>query len=120
MEDQMFTIDESPDRVTATPAAAAHLRALAERRGAVTVLLSDGLARVMPEGGGLPQGAVRLGALADTVTVAADGGARTAWWRNRAEIDLTDSPSGAFTFALRPLTEPELYAAVACGPLPRY
>ncbi len=119
----MFTIDESPERVTATPAATAHLRALAERRGAVTVLLTDGLARIMPEGRGLPTGAVRLGAIADAVTVAADGGSRTAWWRNRAEIDLTDGSTdstGTFTFALRPLTEPELYAAVACGPLPRY
>ena len=31
----------------------------------------------------------------------------------------TDGSRG-ITFALRPLTEPELYAAVACGPLPRY
>jgi hypothetical protein len=119
----MFTVDESPDRVTATPAAAAHLRALADQRGAVTVLLTDDSARIVADDLGLPHGTVRLGHLADTVTVAADGRSRTAWWRNRAEIDLTEATLGdteAVTFALRPLTEPELYAAVACGPLPRY
>ena len=114
----LFTIDESPERVTATPAAAAHLQALAASSGSVTVLLSDGSARVMPAGRALPTGALRLGILGG-VAVAADAGARTPWWRNRAEIDLTDG-SGGITFALRPLTEPELYAAVACGPLPRY
>jgi hypothetical protein len=121
----MFTSDESPDRVSATPAAADHLRSLAQQRGPVTVLLRDDGAQVVPEGLGLPQGTLRLGSLADAVTVAADGRGRTAWWRNRAEIDLTGSlPStqstDAISFALQPLTEPELYAAVACGPLPRY
>ena len=116
----MFTIDESPARVSATPEAAAQLRALAAETGSVTVLLSDGSARVMPAGRVLPTGTVRLGTLADEVAVAADSSGRTAWWRNRAEIDLTEGSEGAFTFALRPLTEPELYAAVACGPLPRY
>jgi hypothetical protein len=123
MEEHMFTVDESPERVAATPAATAQLRALTEHRGAVTMLLTDGLAKIMPEGGGLPPGAVKLGAIADAVTVAADGRARTAWWRNRVEIDLTDDTpvsGGGFTFALQPLTEPELYAAVASGPLPRY
>ena len=116
----MFTTDESPERVTATPEAAAHLRALAARSGSVTVMLSDGSARVLPAGGPLPIGSLRLGRLADQVAVAADAGARTAWWRNRAEIDLTEGSNGRITFALRPLTEPELYAAVAAGPLPRY
>ena len=115
----MFTIDESPERVSATPAAAAHLRHLAARDGSVTVLLSEGTARVLPLGGAVPRGTLRLGRVADEVVVAAESGTRTAWWRNRAELDLTDGSRG-ITFALRPLTEPELYAAVACGPLPRY
>lgn len=121
----MYTTDESPERVSATPDAAALLSSLAQERGPVTVLLTDDRAQVLPAGLDLPEGALRLGSLADAVTVAADGRSRTAWWRNRAEINLTDSApeaarAGGISFALRPLTEPELYAAVACGPLPRY
>lgn len=119
----MFDADDSPARVSATPAAADLLRTLAAARGEVTVLLTDDRVRVLVDGQPVPAGSVRLGRLNDAVTVAADSTARTAWWRNRADIDLTDpaapSHDSALGFALTALSEAELYAAVACGPLPR-
>jgi hypothetical protein len=117
----MFDVDDSPARVSATPAAAAHLRDLAARTGELTVLLTDDRVRVLVDGQPVPSGSLRLGRLDDAVTFAADSTARTAWWRNRADIDLTEaSPrDGGLGFALTALSEPELYAAVACGPLPR-
>lgn len=115
----MFTVDESPAHVTTTPAAKSHLRALAAAQGGVTVLLTDDRARVLPQGQAAPAGAVHLGRIGDAVTFAGDANSHTAWWRNRAVIDLTDSARG-ITYALAPLTEAEVYAAVASGPLPRY
>ena len=121
----MFTADESPARVTATPAASAHLTTLAAQRGGVTVLLTDDRVQVLPADQGLPNGSLRLGGLGDSVTFAADGSGRTDWWRCCAEIDLTDGagrgPAGdGITFALHALSEDEVYAALASGPLPRY
>jgi hypothetical protein len=117
----MFDIDDSPSRVVATPAAAAHLTALAQRRGNVTVWLSDTGVRVLP-GARPPAGSVRLGRLDERVAIAADGSAGTAWWRNRAHLDVAPEPGGsdAMTYALTSLSEDEVYAAVASGPLPRY
>jgi hypothetical protein len=112
----MFIVDQAPDRVTATPAASAHLHALAAQRGQVTVLLTDRGAEVLPEGRALPSGSVRLGRLDDGVTFAGDTTAQTAWWRNRAEIDLRDHD---VTVAVTPLSEDEVFAALASGPLPR-
>ena len=121
----MFTADESPARVTTTPAASAHLTALAEQRGGVTVLLTDDRVQVLPADQGLPNGSLHLGRLDDSVTFAADGSGHTDWWRCCAEIDLTDGagrgPAGdGITFALHALSEDEVYAALASGPLPRY
>jgi uncharacterized protein (DUF779 family) len=118
----MFPIDEAPDRISVTPAAADLLRALAERTGTLTVLLSDGRLSVLPEGASAPHGSLRLGWLTDRVEVTADSAARTTWWRNRAVLDVAEATGGsarAITVDLRPLSEPELYAAVASGPLPR-
>jgi len=119
LEPEMFFVDESPARVAATPAARDHLRSLAGRLGRLTVLLTDGRARVLPAGQSAPAGAVRLGDVeeAGAITVAADSTARTPWWRNRAVIDLSDGRD--LTFELTELSEQELYAAVASGPLPR-
>jgi hypothetical protein len=121
----MFDVDESPTRVVATPAATAHLTALAERQGDVTVWLSESGVRVLP-GARPPAGSVHLGRLEGRVAIAADASARTAWWRNRAHLDVAgthgavaDAPAG-MTYALTALNEDELYAAVAGGPLLRY
>jgi hypothetical protein len=117
----MFDIDESPARVVATPAATAHLTALAQRRGELTVWLSEGGVRLLP-GSHPPAGSVHLGRLDDRVAIAADAAAHTPWWRNRAHLDLTGGQGDAagMTYALTSLSEDELYAAVAGGPLPRY
>lgn len=112
----MFVVDQSPDRVIATPAASAHLSDLAARDGEVTVLLSEQSAHVLPHGQQLPVGAVHLGRL-ESVTFAADGSAGTPWWRNRAVIDLRGDD---VTFALAPLNDAEVFDALASGPLPRY
>ena len=119
----MFPSDDSPDRVIATPAAAAQLTALAAQRGDLTVLLSDHAAQVLPQGQGVPAGAVRLGRLNGAIAFAARTDERTDWWCKRAVIDLRDrdsNPDPALTVALAPLNEDELYAAIAGGPLPRY
>ena len=113
----MFIVDQAPERVTTTPAASAHLSALAAERGEVTVLLTDDRAEVLPAGRDLPTGSLHLGRIDDGVTVAADSSAQTAWWRNRAVIDLTDQD---VTFDLTPLSDDEVFAALASGPLPRY
>jgi hypothetical protein len=114
----MFDIDDSPARVVASPAATAHLTALAQRRGDVTVWLSEAGVRVLP-GARPPAGSVRLGRLDDRVAIAADASAGTAWWRSRAHLDVAGGAEG-MTYALTSLSEAELYAAVASGPLPRY
>jgi hypothetical protein len=117
----MFDVD-SPARVTVTPAATAHLTALAQRRGDLTVWLTDDRVRVLP-GQRPPAGSVHLGRLDEHVEIAADATAPTAWWRNRAELDLTGltaDDDARMTYALTALDEAELYAAVASGPLPRY
>ncbi len=119
----MFTTDESPARVTASLAASTALVDLAARRGDVTILLTDDRARILPPGQDAPRGTVRLGRLGpdDRIICVADSAAHTAWWRNRARIDLLN-PGGIeprITFDLTELTESEVYAAIAAGPLPR-
>ena len=119
----MFPADDSPERVTATPAASQRLSALAAERGEVAVLLSDDAAQLLPAGQALPHGAVQLGRLDESVTVLGSPDAQTAWWCNRAVIDLRPTDSGqppVLTFDLAPLDEDALYAALAAGPLPRY
>jgi uncharacterized protein (DUF779 family) len=124
LENPMFDVDESPARVVATQAATAHLTALAERQGDVTVWLSEGSVLVLPDARP-PAGSVHLGRLDARVAIAADGSERTAWWRNRAHLDVDPARHGHpeaadMTYALTALSEAELYAAVAGGPLPRY
>ena len=113
----MFPYDDSPDHVAVTPEASAHLLALAADRGGLTVLLTgDGVTLLSPDNG-LPSGAVKLGAVESSVVVAGVGDDRTEWWRTRATLDLTDQDD--VSVALSALTEDELYAALAAGPLPR-
>lgn len=119
----MFSADDSPARVIATPAATAQLTALAAERGAVAVLLSDDSAQVLTPGQPLPRGAVHLGRIDGAVTFAGRPDAHADWWCNRAVIDLRPTDSGqapVLTFDLTPLDEADLYAALASGPLPRY
>jgi hypothetical protein len=122
----MFINDDSPERVIATPAATAHLRTLVARDGELAVLLDDHAVHVIPRQS-VPRGSVQLGHVDDSLAFAA-ATTRTPWWRNRAVIDLTDpsgsttapaGPDSEFGFALTALSESELYAAVAAGPLPR-
>ena len=119
----MFPADDSPERVTATPAATERLTALAAERGGVAVLLSDNSTQLLSPDDSLPSGAVQLGRLDESITVLGSPDAHTAWWCNRAVIDLRPTDSGQppiLTFDLAPLDEDELFAALAAGPLPRY
>jgi len=128
----MFTVDdESPNHVVATPAVQAHLNALAASRGDITVLLSEHGAAVLKAGQQPPAGTVYLGHLDDAgdITCVADDHVAKAWWRTRAHLDLSDAfrerRDGAgrefeMTYDLSNLSESELFAALAAGPLPRY
>lgn len=112
----MFTADQSPDRVRATPAATAHLDDLAADGHDVLVLLSEYAAEVLPSGSVLPEQRVFLGEVAG-VSCMADASSDIEWWRSRALIDLTGDQ---VTYELSELTEAEVFAALASGPLPRY
>lgn len=113
----MFVVDQAPARVLTTPAASAHLAGLAAQLGEVTVLLSDERAQVLPRGEHLPAGSVHLGRLDESVSFVADGAASTPWWRNRATVDLRGD---SMSVALSPLSDAEVFDALASGPLPRY
>ena len=113
----MFPFDDSPEHVSVTPEAGAHLSALAADRGGLTVLLTaEGVTLLSPENA-IPAGAVKLADLESSVVVAGAGNASPEWWRTRAILDLTDEQD--VSVELSALTEAELYAAVAAGPLPR-
>ena len=116
----MFTNDESPAHVVATPAAQAHLAGLAAAGGDVTIMLTDHGAEVLPAGGLPPHGSVHLGHLDDacTITALAYDQLGTSWWSSRAQLDL--DPDSRMTYGLAPLSEAELFAALAAGPLPHY
>lgn len=116
----MFTVDQSPIHVAASPAAAAHLRALAASRGTVTVVLSDQGATILKSGEQPRAGSVLLGHLDDAgeITCVADDAAAREWWRTRAHLDLSESLD--MTYDLSALDEDELFAALAAGPLARY
>lgn len=123
----MFTADESPARVVATPAATALLESLAADRGPVTVMLTDQSARILAGGAALPSGTLQLGRLgaAGEIACVAAADARTDWWRNCAQIDITETTWGSngsptVTFALTELSDSDVFAALASGPLPRY
>ena len=116
----MFTVDEYPAHVVATPAAQAHLDALAASRGDVTVMLTEHGAAVLKAGQQPPGGSVYLGHLdeAGDITCVADDRIAREWWRTRARLDLGDGFE--MTYDLSNLSESELFAALASGPLPRY
>jgi len=116
----MFTVDESPTHIVATPAAQAHLDALAADRGDVTVLLTEHGAAVLKAGQQPPAGTVYLGHLdeAGDITCVADDQIVRAWWRTRAHLDLSDGLD--MTYDVSNLSEKELFEALASGPLPRY
>lgn len=116
----MFTVDQSPLHVAATPEAAAHLAALAAARGDLTVVLTDRGAAVLKAGEQPRAGSLMLGHLDDAgeITCVADDATAHAWWRNRAQIDLSDDMD--MTYDLTSLNEAELFAVLAAGPLPRY
>lgn len=115
----MFTSDESPSHIDASPAAQAHLAALATSQGDITVHLTDSGAAVLKAGQQPPAGTVYLGYLdeAGVITCVADDGAAHVWWRTRAHLDLTDGAD--MSYALSSLSEPELFAALAAGPMRR-
>ena len=116
----MFTVDETPAHVVATPAAQAHLRTLAEARGDITVLLTQKGAAVLKAGQQPPAGTVHLGQLDDagTITCVADDSATRDWWRTRAHLDLSEDFE--MTYDLSSLNEGELFEVLAAGPLRRY
>ncbi len=116
----MFTVDDSSIHVTATPAATAHLNALAAARGNVTVMLSDHGAAVLKSGEQPRAGSVLLGHLDDAgvISFVGEDTAAKDWWRSRAQIDLSDNLD--MTYDLSELSEAELFAVLAAGPLLRY
>ena len=116
----MFTADESPMHVDATPAARAHLAALRATAGRVTEMITDRGAAVLKAGEQPPPGAVRLGDLDDAgeITCVADASPAHDWWRTRAHLDLSEDLD--MTYDLTDLTEAEMFATLASGPLPRY
>ena len=115
----MFTIDESPIHIDASPAARAHLAALAASAGNVTVLLTHHGAPILKAGEQPPSGSVRLGDLDDAgrITCVADDTPAHAWWRTRARLDLSEDLD--MTYDLTALNEDELFATLAAGPMPR-
>jgi hypothetical protein len=117
LEFVMFPYDDSPDHVAVTPAASAHLSALAADRGGLTVLLTAHGVTLLPPGTSTPSGAVKLGDLESSVMIAGADDTPTEWWRTRATLDLTEQRD--VSVALTSLSEEELYAALAAGPLPR-
>ena len=116
----MFTVDETPAHVVATPAAQAHLRTLAQARGDITVLLTEHGAAVLKAGQQPPVGAVYLGQLDEhsDITCVADDSVTRAWWRTRAHLDLSEGFE--MTYDLSSHNECELFEVLAAGPLPRY
>ncbi|MCU0263406.1 MAG: hypothetical protein MUF09_06995 [Candidatus Nanopelagicales bacterium] len=116
----MYTVDESPAHVVATPAAEAHLRTLADARGDVTVLLTEQGAAILKAGQQPPAGTIHLGRLgaAGEITCVADDSVTRAWWRTRAHLDLSDGFE--MTYDLSNLSERELFEVLAAGPMPRY
>lgn len=112
----MFSPDQSPDRVLATPDASAHLGDLAAESGDLFVVLTeDGVA--LPAH--LPpanRDTVFLGEVAG-VRCLADASSPTPWWRCRVTLSFGD---GEVTYELSELDEAEVFAALASGPLPRY
>jgi hypothetical protein len=116
----MFTTDESPTHVVATPAARAHLAELASARGDITVLLTDRGAAVLKSGQQPPAGSVHLGRLDDAGAIAcvADDSITRDWWRTRAHLDLAEDFE--MTYDLSHLDDQEIFEVLASGPLPRY
>lgn len=116
----MFTLDETPAHVVATPAAQEHLRTLAEARGDITVLLTEHGAAVLKAGQQPPAGTVHLGHLdeAGSITCVADDSVARDWWRTRAHLDLSEAFE--MTYDLSNLNEHELFEVLAAGPMPRY
>lgn len=113
----MFPYDDSPEHVALTPRANEHLAALAAEQGTIVVLLADDGVHLLPAGQPAPRGAVKLGDVPPATIVAAAGPHDSEWWRTRATLDVSDND--AVSVELSVLSEPELYAALAAGPLPR-
>ncbi len=121
----MFTTDESPSHVDATPTAKAHLEALAAARGDVTVMLTDHGAAVLKAGQQPPAGSIFLGSLDDAgeISCIADDAVAHTWWRTRARLDMSGpdvSDPIEMVYDVSQLSEAELFAALAAGPLRRY
>jgi hypothetical protein len=113
----MFPYDDSPEHVTLTPRANERLAALAAGHGAIVVVLAEDGVHLLPAGESAPDGAVKLGDVPAATIVAASGPHDAQWWRTRATLDVTDSDD--VSVELSALSEPELYEALAAGPLPR-
>lgn len=115
----MFIPDESPDHVVLTPAAAQQVRGMRNGKP-VVLLLTDEAAVVLPGPDAVPAGSLRLGPDDGDVLVAGAADARTTWWRTRALIGVGEEPDAGFALDLSELSEKELFAALASGPLPRF
>ena len=114
----MFPYDDSPEHVALTPRANEHLAALAAEQGTIVVVLADDGVHLLPAGQPAPSGAVKLGDVPPAATVVAAAGPHDSeWWRTRATLDVTDTHDVSVQLSV--LSETELYAALAAGPLPR-
>lgn len=123
----MFHFDDSPVRVQATPDC---LQLIEEAHGAqpdLVVLLDDERAQLLP-GSVASAGREEVIYLGDLATSAqtrcyASGDSQTAWWRHQATIDLTKGAAGATSgtldLSIAELSDLEVAAALASGPLPR-
>lgn len=109
----MFHTDDAPIRVTAT----AQLVGLLERERAsrpdLSVVLDDLGAKLTSSVDGE---VIYLGEVAETTPCYATADSHTPWWRFRADIDCSGED---VDFNLTELSDAELAATIAAGPLPR-
>lgn len=115
----MFHTDDSPTRVIASPQFTDILRAEQARNPQVAVLLDDDSAKLLPQA---PTEAdvIYLGELATAGTQCyASGQSRTQWWRYQAQLRVGPGASREYDYQLTELTEDQLAATIAAGPLPR-
>lgn len=109
----MFRTDDAPIRVTATAQLVGLLEQARASQPDVSVVLDDLGARLSSSVDG---DVIYLGEVNDTTPCYATADSHTPWWRFRADIDCAGDD---LDFNLTELSEAELAATIAAGPLPR-